>query len=107
MRQFTQAPPGFPVPVYPGTIKGGFERHSGLGKMTDLRIESKDPCETVTGWYAQALKSYGWSVNQKMPRGGGRSGQMSGYKDGKTCRISVARDSKGGSMIGISVVEHD
>jgi hypothetical protein len=103
----TTVPPGFPIPVYPGKFMHGVERHNGIGKFIDLRIQSDGKPATVNNWYLQALKSGGWQIDQKMPKKLGRYGTISGYKEGRTARVSVAANSKGGCDVSVSLVQHE
>lgn len=98
-------PAGFVLPLYPGTVTGN-QRTTGMGKFTDVIISTNDPPATVMSWYVSSLKSAGWSINQKMPRLGGSVGQIFGYKDGKTCRISTSRGTPPGCSVTVSLVEN-
>ena len=106
-KEWTQAPPNFPIPLPPGKFVRGWERVNGLGKFTDLRIESKNNARSVSSWYAAQLKAGGWELSQKMPKRGQRIGTLNGHKYGKVARISVSQASGGGSMVGVSLVENN
>jgi len=105
--ELTGIPPGFPLPVYPGKFTGGTERHNGIGKFIDLHIQNEAKPADVNSWYLQALKSGGWKINQKMPKRAGRYGTVNGYKEGRTARVMVAANGKGGCDVTLSLVQHE
>ncbi len=103
-RSELSAPPAnFPIPAYSGRFMGGYSRTCGLGSNTSVDIASTDNIDSVLNWYRSGLKTAGWQLQEGMPGGVG-VGNISGYKDGMTCRV-VLRSAGKGTNIHLSVTK--